>query len=59
MVEIHGDIGAFVSECTMLPTALQRVRDDLGLPVYDILTMLDFAVSGGYRPAAYNPGAIS
>lgn len=52
MVEEHEDIGAFVSECTMLPTSLQRVREELGLPVYDILTMLDFAVSGGYRPAA-------
>lgn len=51
MLEEHPDIGAFVSECTMLPACLEKVREELGLPVYDILTMLDFAMGGSFRPA--------
>lgn len=47
----HPDIGAFVSECTMLPACLQAVREEVGVPVYDILTQLDLAMSGSFRPA--------
>jgi hypothetical protein len=47
----HPDIGAFVSECTMLPACLQAVREEVGVPVYDVLTQLDLAMSGSYRPA--------
>jgi hypothetical protein len=35
------------------------VRDELGLPVYDILTMLDLAMSGRHRPAAALAGAVA
>jgi len=59
MVAAHPDVGAFVSECTMLPACLQAVRDELGLPVYDILTMLDLAMSGRHRPAAALAGALA
>jgi hypothetical protein len=59
MVAAHPDIAAFVSECTMLPACLQAVRDELGLPVYDILTMLDLAMSGRHRPAAALAGAVA
>lgn len=59
MIAAHPDIGAFVSECTMLPTCLQAVRDETGLPVYDILTMLDLAMSGRHRPAAALAGALA
>ena len=34
-----------------LPACLQKVREEVGLPVYDILTALDLAVAGSYRPA--------
>ncbi|HEX4954541.1 MAG TPA: aspartate/glutamate racemase family protein [Thermoanaerobaculia bacterium] len=51
LLEQHPDIGAFVSECTMLPTCLEAVRREIGLPVWDILTALDLAMSGSYRPA--------
>ena len=51
MLAEHPDIGAFVSECTMLPACLQAVREEVGLPVYDILTQLDLAMSGSFRPA--------
>ena len=47
----HPDIGAFVSECTMLPACLQAVREEIGLPVFDVLTQLDLAMSGSFRPA--------
>lgn len=59
MIAEHPDIAAFVSECTMLPACLQAVRDEIGLPVYDILTMLDLAMSGSYRPAAALAGAAA
>lgn len=51
MLAEHPDIGAFVSECTMLPACLQAVREEVGVPVYDILTQLDLAMSGSFRPA--------
>jgi hypothetical protein len=48
----HPDVGALVSECTMLPACLQAVRAAVPLPVFDILTALDFAMAGSFRPAA-------
>ncbi len=59
MVAAHPDLGAFVSECTMLPACLQAVRDEVGLPVFDILTVLDLAMSGRHRPAAALAGALA
>lgn len=52
MLDEHPDIAVLVSECTMLPTCLDAVRSATGLPVYDVLTTLDFAMSGTWRPAA-------
>jgi len=49
------DLGALVCECTLLPPACQALRDELGLPVFDILTCLDLAVAGRMRP----PAAVS
>lgn len=51
MLDEHPDIGAFVSECTMLPACLQAIREEVGVPVYDVLTQLDLAMSGSFRPA--------
>jgi hypothetical protein len=51
MLAEHPDIGAFVSECTMLPACLQAVREEIGLPIFDVLTQLDLAMSGSFRPA--------
>jgi hypothetical protein len=45
------DIGALVSECTMLPAVLPDLRPHLAQPVFDILTVLDWAVSGFQRQA--------
>jgi hypothetical protein len=46
----YPDLGAFVCECTLLPPASQAVRDALGLPVFDVLTLLDLAMRGRCRP---------
>ncbi len=48
----HPDTGALVSECTMLPACLDAVRAQVGVPVFDILTALDLAMAGSFRPAA-------
>jgi maleate cis-trans isomerase len=58
MLAEHPDIGAFVSECTMLPACLQAVREEVGVPVYDILTQLDLAMSGSFRPANSRGGQV-
>jgi hypothetical protein len=52
MLAEHPDLGAFVSECTMLPACLEAVREQVEVPIYDILTQLDLAMSGSFRPAA-------
>lgn len=44
----HPDIGAFLLECTMLPCAVSALRAAFSLPAYDVLTFLDWAMSG-YR----------
>lgn len=46
------DLGALVAECTLLPPGCQALRDELGLPVFDILTCLDLVVAGRSRPPA-------
>lgn len=44
------EIGALVTECTMLPAVLDDVRAELPVPVFDILSVLDWAMSGFSRP---------
>lgn len=46
------EIGAIVCECTMIPAVLDDVRSRLPVPVFDILTTLDWAMTGFARPAA-------
>jgi hypothetical protein len=52
MLDEHPDLGAFVCECTLMPPANQALREALGLPVYDILNLLDLAMRGLFRPPA-------
>lgn len=51
LAERHPDLGAFVCECTLLPPASQSVRRRLGLPVFDLLNLLDLLMAGHRRPA--------
>lgn len=44
--EREPDTGAFVLECTMLPCAVDALRAAVDLPVYDVLTCLDWTMSG-------------
>lgn len=48
----YPDLGALVCECTLLPPGCQALRDELGLPVFDVLTCLDLVVAGRSRQAA-------
>lgn len=50
MIAEYPDLGAFVCECTLMPPANQALRDALGLPVYDVLNLLDLTVRGLFRP---------
>jgi aspartate/glutamate racemase len=46
-------VGAIVCECTMIPAVLDELRSELPVPVYDVLTLLDWTMSGFERA----PGA--
>jgi len=59
MLDEHPDVGALVSECTMLPACLEAVREAVPLPLFDILTILDLAMSGSFRPAAALAGVAA
>ncbi|WP_022666331.1 aspartate/glutamate racemase family protein [Desulfospira joergensenii] len=41
LVESHPEVGAIVLECTNMPPYTDAVRRATGLPVYDILTLLN------------------
>jgi hypothetical protein len=51
LVEEHPDVGAMLLECSMTPPYSKAVQDELGLPVYDFVTLIDFMQSGTHpRP---------
>jgi hypothetical protein len=50
MLEERPDLGAIVCECTMIPAVLDDVRPHVPVPVFDILTTLDWAMTGFSRP---------
>lgn len=45
-VSQDSSIGAFVFECTQMPPTSKAVQKALGLPVYDVVTMIDWFYSG-------------
>jgi hypothetical protein len=49
------DIGALVCECTMLPAVLDELRPRLPVPVFDLLTVLDWVVGAYGRPMGGEP----
>lgn len=49
LVQTEGDIGSILLECTDLPPYAYAVQQATGLPVYDITTLIGFAVSGVQR----------
>nr|WP_275533006.1 aspartate/glutamate racemase family protein [Flavonifractor sp. An100] len=51
MVREHPEVGAIIFECTNMPPYAGAVSQALGLPVYDILTLANYVMSGVFRSA--------
>jgi len=43
MVDGNPDIGAIVLECTNMPPYARAIQDAVGLPVFDVVTMINYA----------------
>jgi hypothetical protein len=56
LVARHHDIGAIVLECTNMPPYAFALREALGLPVYDIYSLICW-LHAGLRPRAFGPPA--
>lgn len=41
----HGDVGAFLLECSLLPPYSKALQDAVGLPVFDYITMINHVFS--------------
>ncbi|WP_137180864.1 aspartate/glutamate racemase family protein [Roseomonas sp. AR75] len=52
LVSRHPDVGAIVLECTNMPPYAAALREAVGLPVYDIYTMVSW-FHGGLRPRVF------
>ena len=56
LVEHHPDIGAIVLECTNMPPYAFALREALGLPIYDIYSLITW-LHAGLRPREFGPPA--
>jgi Asp/Glu/hydantoin racemase len=56
LVGAHPDIGAIVLECTNMPPYAHALREVLGLPVYDIYSLITWLYAG-LRPRDFGPPA--
>jgi len=56
LVARHPDIGAIVLECTNMPPYAHALRAVLGLPVYDIYSLVTW-LHAGLRPRDFGPPA--
>jgi hypothetical protein len=52
----HPEVGAIVLECTNMPPYAFALREALGLPVYDIYSLISW-FHGGLRPREFGPPA--
>ena len=52
LVRRHRDIGAIVLECTNMPPYAAALRDAVGLPVFDIYSLITW-FHAGLRPRAF------
>lgn len=52
LVSKHPEVGAVVLECTNMPPYAAALQEELGLPVYDITTMINW-FQAGLRPRRY------
>jgi Asp/Glu/hydantoin racemase len=53
LVAKHPDVGAIVLECTNMPPYAAALRDAVGLPVYDIYSMINW-FHAGIRPRRFD-----
>ena len=56
LVARHAEIGAIVLECTNMPPYAFALRETLGLPVYDIYSLITW-LHAGLRPREFGPPA--
>jgi hypothetical protein len=56
LVSRHPDVGAIVLECTNMPPYAFALREALGLPVYDIYSLITW-LHAGLRPREFGPPA--
>jgi hypothetical protein len=56
LVSRHRDVGAIVLECTNMPPYAFALREVLGLPVYDIYSLITW-LHAGLRPREFGPPA--
>jgi hypothetical protein len=49
------DVGAIVLECTNMPPYAHALREALGVPVYDVYSLITW-LHAGIRPRAFGPG---
>ena len=52
LVRRHPEVGAIVLECTNMPPYAAALQAELGLPVYDIYSMITWFHTG-LRPRAF------
>ena len=53
LVAQHKDVGAIVLECTNMPPYAAALREAVGLPVYDIYSMINW-FHAGLRPRRFD-----
>ncbi len=56
LVRGHPEVGAIVLECTNMPPYAHAIRESLGIPVYDIYSLIVW-LHAGLRPRDFGPPA--
>ena len=56
LMQSHPDIGAIVLECTNMPPYAAALREAVGVPVYDIYSLISW-FHAGIRPRRFNIGS--
>ncbi len=56
LLDSHPDIGAILLECTNMPPYARALRDAIGLPIFDIYTMITW-FHAGLAPRDFGPPA--
>ena len=49
LVDSHPDVGAIVLECTNMPPYAKDIQQTAGRPVFDVVTMINYAYTAVVR----------